>query len=292
MREMVQLQRKYLLLIAIVCGLFAAGLAQPAGAVIDGTVDGTAHRYVGAHVVLDEAGGIRQVVPSGVLVAPTVMVVAGHSVFFGNAGSLAEQGRLFVSFAPTVDPTSTAGLIKVVHAEGLFPTLDIGVFILAEPAHDAQGSITPAQLPPGGLLDQLAAAHELHGLPLTLVGYGASALIDKTPPPSTPDFSTFGTRRSGLQRAQALPHGEAAAPFGTLPVASQLQVSTNVTTPTLVTPGIGDSGAPYLLEGSDTVVGILSMEPGALLEASVWAATRLDTPEARSFLARFGVPLP
>jgi hypothetical protein len=289
---MIRLQRRYLLLVAIVCGLFTLGLAQPAGAVIDGTADGTAHRYVGAHVVLDEAGGIRQVVPSGVLVAPTVMVVAGHSVFFGNEGALAEQGRLSVSFAPTVDPTSTAGLIKVVHAEGLFPTLDIGIFVLAEPAHDALGPITPAQLPPAGLLDQLAAAHELQGLPLTLVGYGASALIDKTPPPSTPDVSTFGTRRSGLQRAQALPNGETAAPFGTLPVASQLQVSTNVTTPNPVTPGIGDSGAPYLLDGSDTVVGILSMEPGALLEASVWAATRLDTPEARSFLARFGVPLP
>jgi hypothetical protein len=292
MGEMLQRKRVRLLVGAIVFGLFAVGLAQPAGAVINGTADGTAHRYVGAHVVLDEAGGIRQVVPSGVLVAPTVMVVAGHSVFFGNEGSLAEQGRLFVSFAPTVDPTSAAGLIKVVHAEGLFPTLDIGVFVLAQPAHDAQGAITPAKLPPAGLLDQLAAAHELQGLPLTLVGYGASALIDKTPPPSTPDFSTFGTRRSGLQRAQALPNGQSAAPFGTLPVASQLQVSTNVTTPNPVTPGIGDSGAPYLLEGSDTVVGIVSMEPGALLEASVWAATRLDTPEARSFLEKFEAPLP
>jgi hypothetical protein len=196
-----------------------------------------------------------------------------------------------VSFAPTVDPTSTAGLIKVVHAEGLFPTLDIGVFVLAEPAHDAQGPITPAQLPPAGLLDQLAAAHELQGLPLTLVGYGASALIDKTPPPSTPDFATFGTRRSGLQRAQALPNGQSAAPFGTLPLSTQLMVSTNVTTPGPIGPGIGDSGGPYLLGGSDTVVGIVSMVPGALFEPSVWAATRLDTPEARSFLARFGVPL-
>jgi hypothetical protein len=34
-----------------------------------------------------------------VLVAPTMMVVAGHSVAFGDLGSLAEQGRLFVSFA-------------------------------------------------------------------------------------------------------------------------------------------------------------------------------------------------
>ena len=221
---MFQFQRKCLLMLAILVGLLVVGLAPPAGAVVNGTPDGTTHRNVGALVTVDETGTLHGGAPSGVLVAPTVMVVAGHSVFFGDLGSLAEQGRLFVSFAPTVDLTTTAGDIRVVHAEGLFPAIDIGVLVLAEPAHDAQGPITPATLPPAGLLDQLAAAHELQGLPLTLVGYGVSVMIDN----QTPDFSTLGTRRDGPQRAQALPEGRP----------QQLLVSVNVTTPNPVTPGV------------------------------------------------------
>jgi hypothetical protein len=278
---MLQFQRKYLLVpaILILVGLLAVGLAQPAGAVINGTPDGTAHRNVGAVVTVDETGALRGGAPSGVLVAPTVMVVAGHSVAFGDLGSLAAQGRLYVSFAPTVDLTTTAGAIRVVHAKGLFPAIDVGVLVLAEPAHDAQGPITPATLPPAGLLDQLAAAHQLQGLPLTLVGYGVSVMLDN----HTPDFSTLGTRRNGLQRAQASPSGHP----------QQLLVSVNATTPNPVTPGVGDSGAPYFLQGSNTPVGIVSSTPPAgFLQASWWAATRLDTSEVRSFLASFGVPLP
>jgi hypothetical protein len=277
---MLQFQRKcrFVPAILILVGLLAVGLAPPAGAVVNGTPDRTAHRNVGAVVGVDEAG-VLHVTPSGVLVAPTVMVVAGHSVAFDDLGSLAAQGRLFVSFAPTVDPTTTAGAIRVVHAKGLFPAIDVGVLVLAEPAHDAQGPITPATLPTAALLDQLAAAHKLQGLPLTLVGYGVSVMLDN----QTPDFSTLGTRRNGLQRAQALPAGHP----------RELLVSVNATTPNPVTPGVGDSGGPYFLEGSNTAVGIVSSTPPAgFLQASWWAATRLDTPQVRSFLASFGVPLP
>jgi hypothetical protein len=143
------------------------------------------------------------------------MVVAGHSVVFAQRAL--QQGHLWVSFAPAVDKT-TAGGIKVVRAETLDPAIDIGVMVLAEPAHDAHGPITPATLPPAGLLDQFAAAHQLQGLPLTLVGYGDSALINK----QTEDDSSFGTRRDGLQRAQALPPGHP----------ENLQVSVNVSSRT------------------------------------------------------------
>jgi hypothetical protein len=197
------------------------------------------------------------------------MVVAGH--IMTAAQQALQQGHLWASFAPAIDKT-TAGGIRVVRAATLYPAIDIGVMVLAEPAHDAHGPITPATLPPAGLLDQLAAAHQLQGLPLTLVGYGDSALINK----QTEDDTSFGTRRDGLQRAQALPPGHP----------QYLLVSVNVTTPNPVRPGAGDSGAPYFLQGTDTAVGILS---GA--GASFSAATRLDTPEVRDFLAKFGVPL-
>jgi hypothetical protein len=264
-------------MLAVALGVFTAGLAQPADAVINGTPDGTAHRAVGELVQMD--AGVLHPGPTGVLVAPTVMVVAGHSVFFGDLGTVAEQGNLFVSFAPTVDQTSTAGDIKVVRAETLFPAIDVGVLILAEPAHDAQGPITPAALPSAGLLDQLAAAHQLKGQPLTMVGYGVSAMTDNR----TPDLSTVGTRRDGDQRAQALPPGQ--------PL--ELLVSVNTSVPSPATPGVGDSGAPYFLQGTDTAVGIVSFSPGALTPSgSFFVATRLDTTPVRNFLASFAVPLP
>jgi hypothetical protein len=191
---MLPLRRKCLLVPAVVAGLLTAALAQRAGAVINGTPDGTAHRDVGALVHID-AGELHAGAPSGVLVTPTVMIVAGHSVI--QAEPAQEQSNLWVSFAPVVDKTFAGG-IKVIHIATLFPAIDIGVLVLAEPAHDAQGPITPATLPPAGLLDQLAAAHQLQDLPLTLVGYGMS---------NPADLSTLGTRRHGLERAQALPPG-------------------------------------------------------------------------------------
>jgi hypothetical protein len=266
---MLSFQRKYLLVPTIVAGLLTMGLAQPVGAVINGTPDGTAHCDVGALVHID-AGVLHAGAPSGVLVTPTVMITAGHSM--AAAERALEQGHLWVSFASTVDK-AIAGGIRIVRAATLYPAIDIGVMVLAEPAHDAQGPITPATLPPAGLLDQLAAAHRLRGLPLTLVGYGDSALINK----QTEDDSSFGTRRDGLQRAQALPSG--------LP--QDLLVSVNVTTPNPATPGAGDSGAPFFLQGTNTAVGILSGD-----EASFSVATRLDIPQVRNFLASFGVPLP
>jgi hypothetical protein len=265
-------RRKCLLAPVILAGLLIVALAQPAEAVINGTPDGTAHRDVGALVHID-AGVLHAGAPSGVLVTPTVLVVAGHSV--AAEQQALQQGNLWVSFAPAVDKTIPDG-ISVVRAATLYPAIDIGVMVLAEPAHDAQGPITPAKLPSAGLLDQLAAAHQLQGLPLTLVGYGDSALINGR----TEDDSSFGTRRDGLQRAQALPPG----------IAQALLVSMNVTTPNPVRPGAGDSGGPYFLEGTDTAVGIVSGSPGG--DASFFAATRLDTPVVRDFLASFGVPLP
>jgi hypothetical protein len=264
---MLSFSRKCLLVLTVVAGLLTIGLAQPAGAVINGTPDGTAHRDVGALVHID-AGMLHAGAPSGVLVSPTVLVVAGHSVAEGK--SALEQGHLWVSFAPTVDKT-TAGGIRVVRAATLYPAIDIGVMVLAEPAHDAHGPITPATLPPAGLLDQLAAAHHLQSEPLTLVGYGDSALINK----QTEDDSSYGTRRDGLQRAQALPPGHP----------NDLTVSVNVSVPDPVTPGAGDSGGPCFLQGTNTAVGILS-DGG---DARFFTATRLDTPQVRNFLASFGV---
>jgi hypothetical protein len=265
---MLPLRRKCLLVPAIVAGLLTVALVQPADAVINGMPDGTAHREVGALVHID-AG----VLHAGALVSPTALVVAGHSAV--NAEQALEQGNLWVSFAPSVDKTFADG-IRVVRVEALYPAIDIGVMVLAPPAYDAQGPITPATLPSAGLLDKLAATHQLQGLPLTVVGYGASAMAGNT----SPDLSTLCTRRDGDQRAQGLPPG--------LP--GDLLVSANVPTPNPAIPSVGDSGAPYFLQGTDTAVAIVSSTPGG--DASFFAATRLDTPEVRNFLATFGVPLP
>ena len=123
---MLSFQRRCLLVPAVVAGLLTMGLAQPAGAVINGTPDGTGHRDVGALVHID-AGVLHAGAPSGVLMSPTVIVTAGH--FFAAAELALQQGHLWVSFAPAVDKT-TAGGIRV-RSERISPLLKparIGTF--------------------------------------------------------------------------------------------------------------------------------------------------------------------
>src|SRR5262249_57138806 len=110
-----------LLVPAIVAGLLTVALAQRAGAVINGTPDSTAHREVGALVHID-AGVLHAGAPSGVLVTPTVMIVAGHSVVQAEAAF--DQGNLWASFAPVVDKNFDGG-IKVIHIATLFPAVVI-----------------------------------------------------------------------------------------------------------------------------------------------------------------------
>jgi uncharacterized membrane protein len=91
---MVRLQRKYLLLVALVCGLFALGLAQPAAAVINGTADGTANRYVGGVAPAAVAGAGQPTRPVTTLDREDCMpgIVELPGIGTGDAAATAYNG--------------------------------------------------------------------------------------------------------------------------------------------------------------------------------------------------------
>jgi hypothetical protein len=136
--------------IVIASAVAALAAASTALGVTGSTVDGDAHPYVGA-VVVDET-----VRCSGVLVAPTVFVTAGHCGADGERVSVSFDSKLDDGWSLQdgtlhVDPRKKADLAVV--------TLDRA----AAPA--------PAALPRKDAVDELRRR-----APVTSVGYGYSSL--------------------------------------------------------------------------------------------------------------------
>ena len=119
-----------------------------AAAITGGVVDGDSHPYVGALAV---NGSVQC---SGVLVAPTVFVTAGHCAADGT--------RVTVSFDAVLGEWWTVGhgTVAVDSTKGS----DLAVVVL-----DAPMGVVPATLPGAGL------AGSLDGALVTSVGYGYSA---------------------------------------------------------------------------------------------------------------------
>ena len=130
--------------------------AAPAGAVIAGDLDGSAHPNVGLLYFSQPDGRFRC---SGTLISPTVVLTAAHCTL----GST----DVFVTFdtVATRDPLVTGDASRYItgtaHANPLYTdgklqlnTLnDSGVIVLDQPASSKWPGITPAQLPPAGYLD-------------------------------------------------------------------------------------------------------------------------------------------
>jgi hypothetical protein len=139
--------------------------------------------------------------------------------------------------------------------------------------------VTPASLPPAGLLDQLAQPALLAST-FSVVGYGLTRFLGGSNGGGrpVPDFTSGGTRKTDRQ---FLPSFDPNWVWFRLPDGDQLCP--------------GDSGSPSLLGNSNLVVGISlggigDIESGCSSSGSV-ADTRLDTPSARAFIGQY-VTLP
>jgi hypothetical protein len=257
-----RLRRRYRPLVLVVM-VVAVITADPAAAIIGGQPDGNGHPNVGA---LDLRPIGFPIPCSGTLISPTVYVTAGHCTNFLESNGIT-QAR--VTFDPVVSDTATF-YTGVPHTNPGFFTGsasdpgDIGVVVFPTPI---QG-ITPAPLPPAGLLSQLGP-QGLNAQRFIQVGYGVSALIIGGGHPQ-PDPSSAGTRRVATETFNAL-----------TPTTLHLSAITDGK------PCTGDSGSPQFLGSTIVAEGIYGDSACAALAVGY----RLDTPSARAFLAHY-VSLP
>jgi hypothetical protein len=168
---------KLLVLAAAALGVFVA--AAPAMAITDGTRD-TVHTNVGVVRFTLPEGRFRC---SGTLIAPTVVLTAGHctegpatNVFVSfdtdlpldplapgiSSAERARRAAHYITGTAHPDPGWTGKL-------SLSKQHDQGVVVLDRPA-STKWSISPAPLPPVGFLDRNQG--ELKNETFTLVGYG------------------------------------------------------------------------------------------------------------------------
>jgi len=243
----------------------------PASAITFGESDGNGHPNVGAMIV-EEPDGVKYFYCSGTLIAPNVFLTAAHCTDAAAAYG-ADPHDVYVTFDPVYDEYATLHRgtyhLNPNYGHDRHDLNDVAVIILDEPITD----ITPATLPPAGLLTEMKEDHELRGQEFVTVGYGVLR-EDKTRGPLA--LGDFGERYSAGQTFQAL------KPYW-------LQLSMNPSTDNGGT-CYGDSGGPHFLHDSNMVVSLT-------VTGDTWCRAtdvtyRLDTDSARSYLEQFVEELP
>lgn len=260
------------------CSMVAAWIlvaSAPAGAIVYGQPDGNRHPNVGTMVV--DIDGEKFSVCSGSLIDSNTFLTASHCTSFPEQ----ELGtnRVWVSFAPEFDPATSTLLPGTTHTHpdfgfsgpgGFSDPHDVAVIELDAPVT----GITPVQLPPEGLLDELKTSGQLTSATFTAVGYGAVRETRKMGWQSLLDNTE---RRFGLQTANALRP-------------AWLQLSMNQATGNAGT-CFGDSGGPHFLGGATSNLQVSLTVTGDTWCKATDTTFRVDTASVRDFLEEF-VTLP
>jgi len=268
--------------LATVMGLLALLLVfvLPAVAITHGEPDGNDHPNVGSIVIDIPDLGLFQWC-SGTLIAEYVFLTASHCTAPLD-GVLADfpDAQVLVTFDPTISPGATfyTGVWHTNPAYNAFSGPggsadpgDVAVIVL-----DSAPPITPASLPPAGMLDQLKDDHILKDTRFTAVGYG----------------TVRDTNHTGFQGIlDNLDRNRAEQGFLSLTKAWL----TLPMTPSNGNGGTcyGDSGGPHFihLNGVETdIVASITVTGDAVCKATD-KTYRMDTESARSFLGEF-VTLP
>ena len=204
---------------------------------------------------------------TGTLISPTRFLTAGHCIAFVTPGS-----TIGVTFAADLNApgltviTTTTYAIDPRYGRGNDP-LDLGIVTL--PAGSTAG-ITPATLPPAGLLDSLAEQNGLRGQDFINVGYGVSIT-----PHGRPTAASDGLRRMSTSPFMSLNH---------------LWLGLLMSNAATGKGGdcYGDSGGPKFAAGNTSrIVAVVSW--GDIPCRALSKNYRLDSSSARSFLGQFVV---
>jgi secreted trypsin-like serine protease len=253
--------------------LLAAALVYtgPAGAIVNGQLDGTRHPEVGALIAEFVQPGEKDVLCSGTLIAPTVFLTAGHCTSFLTSLGITDVwvtfDSRFTSKSPLIHGSYvTNPLFGFSGPGGSSDPHDQAVVLLDKSAK----GITPARLPTENLLDGIDLATQT----FTAVGYG-TVRVDETGGPNA--FFFDSTRRFATQFFLSLEP-------------AWLNLSENPSTGSGGT-CFGDSGGPHFLGGVQSSLEVALTVTGDAVCRATDKDYRLDTPAARSFLSRF-VTLP
>lgn len=252
--------------------------ACPVLAISNGELDGDRHPNVGAIVAEFDFGWgpVRILGCSGVLIEATVFLTAGHcGIMPPELNPYFE--KFLVSFDSEVD-LDGGDFIQVEEAivdpefgHDMGDLHDIAVFILPE---GSTVGITPADLPTGGLLEDMAAQGGLRGHDFVNVGYGLVPEWKQGPPLFLP---SDGFRRMSTSPFMAL-------------TKSWLKLLMNNDATNQGGVCYGDSGGAHFLAQDPNIVVAITTGGDAVCRALNYNY-RLDTLSARSFLSQF-VDLP
>ena len=282
--------RRILAALALVLLITISGQV-PANAITNGQPDEGDHPYVGL-LVFDAAPGVPGWRCSGALIAPTVVLTAGHCtdgavaarVWFdedvtydavpfplypyGGPGSGAVEGT------PYTNPDYDSEDNPYGGGNGLpaFSYRDVGVVVLDAPVE----GIGFAELPQAGLVDTLK-----NRAAVDLVGYGVKeqAQVPGSELPQPPPYYRWDGERTRYYAPSEMVSGKF------VHSAEYLRLSMN--------PGggkggscFGDSGGPDLLGGTDTVLGVNSYVTNVNCSGVGYSA-RVDVPEVLEWVEGF-----
>jgi hypothetical protein len=265
----------FVLLAAVACSNnpAAPGGASSAGGalgIIGGAPTGTgSYRSVGALLYDFDQNGIinsNDQLCTGSLIAPTVVLTAGHCLSFLPAGA-----TLYVTFdadlsAPGFTTITAAGFsIDPGFGHDQSDPIDLGVVML--PAGSTTG-LTPLNLPPAGLLETMSAQNGLKDQRFINVGYGVDASSR-----GRPTFSYDGQRRVSTSQFKSLQK-------------AWLGLAMNTAATGEGGDCYGDSGGPKFLAGNTSMI-VATVSWGDSPCRALSKNYRLDTASARSFLGRF-----